>query len=141
LPCPPPGDLPNPGIKSTPPTLQVDSLASEPPGKPKTTGMGSLSLHQGVFLTQELNWALLHCRWILYQLSHQGSQSSVLPTKKAIAMITSASLCLRDSNSKPPVSTFFSFPGTKSFINRLLAPILCPKDFLKPLPYLRNKFI
>ena len=35
--------------------------------------MGSLSLLQGIFPTQELNRGLLHCRWILYQLSHQGS--------------------------------------------------------------------
>ena len=34
LPCPPPGDLPNPGIKFRSPTLQSDSLPSEPPGKP-----------------------------------------------------------------------------------------------------------
>ena len=34
LPCPPPGDLPNPGIKHRSPALQVDSLPSEPPGKP-----------------------------------------------------------------------------------------------------------
>ena len=33
LPCPPSGDLPNPGIKPRSPTLQVDSLPSEPPGK------------------------------------------------------------------------------------------------------------
>ena len=33
LPCPPPGDLPNPGIKSESPALQADSLPSEPPGK------------------------------------------------------------------------------------------------------------
>ena len=31
--------------------------------------MGSLSLLQKIFLTQESNWGLLHCRWILYQLS------------------------------------------------------------------------
>ena len=31
---PSPGDLPNPGIKPRSPTLQVDSLPSEPPGKP-----------------------------------------------------------------------------------------------------------
>ena len=31
------GDLPNPGIKTTSPALQVDSLPSEPPGKPITT--------------------------------------------------------------------------------------------------------
>ena len=35
LPCPPPGDLPNPGIKPRSPTLQADSLLSEPPAKPK----------------------------------------------------------------------------------------------------------
>ena len=29
-----PGDLPNPGIKPGSPTLQADSLLSEPPGKP-----------------------------------------------------------------------------------------------------------
>ena len=33
------------------------------------------SLLQGIFPTQELNQDLLHCRWILYQLSHQGSPS------------------------------------------------------------------
>ena len=35
--------------------------------------MGSLSLLQGIFLTQELIRGLLHCRQILYQLSYQGS--------------------------------------------------------------------
>ena len=37
------------------------------------TGVGSLSLLQEIFLTQELNLGLLHCRWIVYQLSYQGS--------------------------------------------------------------------
>ena len=38
LPFPPPGDLPNPGIKpasSVSPALQADSLPSEPPEKPQ----------------------------------------------------------------------------------------------------------
>ena len=35
LPCPPPGDLPNPGIDPTSPALRVDSLSADPPGKPK----------------------------------------------------------------------------------------------------------
>ena len=35
--------------------------------------MGSLSILQGIFLTQESNQALLHYRWIVYQLSYQGS--------------------------------------------------------------------
>ena len=70
-PFPSQGDLPDPGIKPRSPTLQVDSLPSEPPEKPKNTGVGILSLLQGIFLSQELTQGLLHCRRILYQLSHQ----------------------------------------------------------------------
>ena len=36
-------------------------------------GVGSLSLLQGIFPIQESNWGLLHCRWILYQLSDKRS--------------------------------------------------------------------
>ena len=39
----------------------------------QNTGVGSLSLLQGVFLTQGLNPGLPHCRQILYSLSHKGS--------------------------------------------------------------------
>ena len=38
---PPPGHLPNPGIESKSPALKVNSLSSEPPGKPKNTAVGS----------------------------------------------------------------------------------------------------
>ena len=68
-------DLSNPGIELKSPSLHVDSLPAEPQGKPKNTGVGILSLLQGIFLTQELNQGLLHCRQILYQLSYQGSPS------------------------------------------------------------------
>ena len=71
LPCPSPGDLPNPGVEPRSPTLQADSLPAEPQGKPRNTGVGSLSLPQQIFLIQELNWGLMHCRQILYQLSYQ----------------------------------------------------------------------
>ena len=72
---PPPGDLSNSGIKPRSPALQAYSSPAEPLGKPRNTGVGSLSLLQGIFLTQESNQGLLHCRWILYQLSYQGSPS------------------------------------------------------------------
>ena len=39
----------------------------------QNTGVGSLSLLQGIFPTQGWNPGLPHHRWILYQLSHQGS--------------------------------------------------------------------
>ena len=68
-PFPSPGDLPNPGIKHRSPALRVDSLPTEPQGKSKNTGVGSLSLLQQIFPTQESNQGLLHCRQILYQMS------------------------------------------------------------------------
>ena len=40
----------------------------------QNTGVGSLSLLQGIFPTQGLNPGLPHCEQILYQLSHKGSQ-------------------------------------------------------------------
>ena len=73
--CPPPGDLPDPGIEPRSPALQTDSLPSEPLGKPMNTGMGNVSLLQGIFPIQESNLSLLHCRWIFYQLSYQGSSN------------------------------------------------------------------
>ena len=61
------------GIELRSPALQVDSLPAESPGEPKNTGVGSLSLLQVIFPTLESNQDLLHCRQVLYQLSHQGS--------------------------------------------------------------------
>ena len=73
---PPAGDFPNPGIEPRSPTLSADSLSSEPLGKPKNTGVGSLFLLQGIFPTQKSNWGLLHCRQILYPLSYLILQGS-----------------------------------------------------------------
>ena len=39
----------------------------------QNTGVDSCSLLEGIFPTQGSNSGLPHCRWILYQLSHQGS--------------------------------------------------------------------
>ena len=50
-----------------------NSLLSEPLQKCMNTGEGSLSLLQGIIPIQESNWSLRPCRWILYQLSYQGS--------------------------------------------------------------------
>ena len=88
-PFPSPGVLPNPRIEPRSPTLQADSLPAEPQGepqvKPKNTGVGSLSLLQQVFPTQESNRGLLHCRRILYQLSYQGRPLSyIAPTERAV---------------------------------------------------------
>ena len=47
---PSPGDLPNPGIQPGSPTLQADSLLSEPPGTEPTSLM-SPALAGGFFTT------------------------------------------------------------------------------------------
>ena len=96
---PPPGDLPDLGIQPTSltsPELAGGSSPLEPPGKPdvanesetkvkvtqscptlcgpgQNSGMGSPLLLQGIFPTQGSNPGLLRCRWILYQLSYEGS--------------------------------------------------------------------
>ena len=44
----------------------------------KHTGVGCHALLQGILSTQGSNQGLLHCRQILYHLSHQGSHYSVL---------------------------------------------------------------
>ena len=54
-------------------SLQPHGLYSPWNSPNQNTGMGSLSLLQGTFLTQESNWGLLHCRQILYQLNYEGS--------------------------------------------------------------------
>ena len=83
----------HPGIETGSPTLQADSFWSEPTGKPMSYAIlrlkrklevGSLSLLQGNFLTQESNQGLLHCRRILYQLSYPGSPELTINVLKQI---------------------------------------------------------
>ena len=96
-PCPPPGDLPNTGIEPvsfTSPALadrffttlatwkwkSLSRVSLQPHGlyspwnsPGQNTGVGSLSLFQGIFPIQGSNPGLPHCRQILYQLSYKGS--------------------------------------------------------------------
>ena len=69
-------DLPDPGIKVGSPASQVDSLPTELSGKPYCflCVCMCLSLLQGIFPIRRLNPHLPHCRWLLYQLIHKGSQ-------------------------------------------------------------------
>ena len=58
----------------------------------KNTGMGSLSLLQGIFPSQGSNPGLPHCRWILYQLSHKGNPNSKDSRQKLIGWLGSDGL-------------------------------------------------
>ena len=54
-------------------SLKPHGLYSSWNSPSQNTGVGTFSLLQGSFPTQGLNPGLLHCRRILYQLSHKGS--------------------------------------------------------------------
>ena len=54
-------------------SLRLHGLYSPWNSPGQNTGVGSLSLLQGIFPTQGSYPGLPHCRWILYQLSHKGS--------------------------------------------------------------------
>ena len=90
LPCPPPRDLPNPGIKLGSPTLQQILYPLELPRKPRNTGVGKPTLLQGIFPTQESNWltsmTLVSCCCFIYVCSLIylvfGNPSSILLRKK-----------------------------------------------------------
>ena len=106
MPCPLPGDIPNSGIKPRPLTLQASSLPSEPSGKPKNTGVGSLSLLQGICPTQELNWGLLHCRWIL-ECSNYQTVALISCANKVILKILQARLQQYVNHELPDVQSGF----------------------------------
>ena len=53
--------------------LRPNGLYSPRNSPGQNNGVDNLSLLQGIIPTQGLNPALPHCRWFLYQLSHQGS--------------------------------------------------------------------
>ena len=70
----------------------------------RNTGVKGHSLLQGVFLTQGSNPGLLHCGWILYRLSHQGS-----PLKHCVTLKW-ASVILPWPNSKVKVTLQRNLP-------------------------------
>ena len=101
------------------PTLQVESLPAEPQGKPKHTGVGSLSLLQQIFLTQESNQDLLHCRQILYPLRYQESPATEVTKAMADAcwcMAKPIQYCkVKKNNNNKIKKKFFKLFSKKKF--------------------------
>ena len=86
LPFPPPGDLPNPGIKPSSPTLQVDSLPSEPPGKAHGVGKSQTQLSNwraktwigASFLTEEFQDTGVYTYVYFEEVLHPASHCTVV---------------------------------------------------------------
>ena len=115
FPRPPPGVLPNPGIEPKSPVLQADSLPSQTPGKPKSTAVGSLSLLQWIFPTQESNRGLLHYRRFLYQRSYQGSPGLTLKPINRIKYNKLHTMCENASTTYFSLKRFSFHPQEPSF--------------------------
>ena len=88
------------------------------------TGVGSLSLLQGIFPSQGLNPGLTHCRWILYQLSHKGSPYTLKVKVKLLSPVRLFVTLWTVACQAPPPSTGFSRQGYCSPTR-----LLCPWDF------------
>ena len=71
--------------------LQPHGLYSSRNSPSQNSGVGNLSLLQGIFATQGSNPGLLHCRQILYQLSYQGTYS--FPNFEPVCCSMSGSNC------------------------------------------------
>ena len=74
---------------------------------------GSLSLLQGIFLTQELHWCLLPCRQIFYQLSdHGGPRTLHTYVSSAAGLICRLGTCgVRDQLELQPGKPFSVWVG------------------------------
>ena len=99
----------------------------------QNTGVGSLSLLQGIFPTQGLNPGLLHCRQILYHLSHKGSPDSTISQSVqslsyvrlfATPWITACQASLSITNSQILLKLMSIEPVMPS--NHLCPPLLLP---------------
>ena len=123
-------DLPNRGTEPRSPPSQTDSLLTEPPGKPRNTGVGSLSLPQRIFPTQEWTQGLLHCRQMLYQQSYQGSSIWRKTVKASLPHINS-----RQFGGVIP-SSFYP-PGSPEILLGLITAQLLP--LTKPASFLQNQ--
>ena len=98
----------------------------------QNTGVGCLSLLQRIFPTQGSNPGLLHCRWILYQLSHKGSPLLKSQKQKLGVGSKSRVLCMPPACStttgmgKPPKPPFWIHPWAHLYLHPTLRNEVAP---------------
>ena len=81
--------------------------------------MLSLSLLQGILLTQEWNWGLLHCRRIHYQLSYQRSPGLCIVEFSPQINVTPQNIKEAKNHSMLGETAFLADFGKKKFASRL----------------------
>ena len=108
-------------------SLQPHGLYSSWNFPGQNTGVGSLSLLQGIIPTQELNGGLPHYRRILYQLSYQGSPELSPEVCSHLCPVSQCYYLTISSSVIPFFSCLQSFPASKSFSSELALRIKWPK--------------
>ena len=81
-------------------SLRLYGLHSPRNSPGQNTGVGSLFLLQGIFPTQGLNPGLLHCRRILYQLSHKGDPPCYMNSLISSTTLWGSCHCLHFAETK-----------------------------------------
>ena len=101
----------------------------------QNTGVGSRSLLQGIFPglphCRQLNLGLLHCKWILYQLSHQGKLGSRF-SPGPLSAIPGGLLPLQ------PCTVPWAWSPGSPFPEKMVSPFtpwdLCLEENMDPVP-------
>ena len=127
--CPPPGDLPNPGIEPRSPTLQVDSLPTKPPRKPRLVeyiqkGFGETSTP--AFMSRQGSCSPERGR------DPQSSHSKLEPNSLAFPC---PCLTLTPPAKVPPWGDreTFLLSANFFFLHPTAAPYSCPHSSVEPL--------
>ena len=109
-------------------------LPSEPPWKSMNTGVGSLSLLQGIFMTWELDWGLQLWRQILCQLSYQGSPERRFSSVQfSFSVMSDSSQPMNHSTPGHPVQHQLS-EFTQTHVHRVSDAIQPSHPLLSPFP-------
>ena len=95
----------------------------------KSTGVGFHLLLQGIFLTQGSNPGFLHCRQMLYHLSHQGSLKEKERTNVCLFVYFSLSL----HSLVLVIQNFFTLSPELIITQRTAQLKLCTKDCIKTI--------
>ena len=101
--------------------------------------MGCLPLLQGIFPTQGLNQSLLHCKQILYYLSHQGSPYSIVVYYKILSVVLCACMLSRFSPVRLCYPMDHSLPGFSR--QEYWSGLLCPPPRDLPCPWIELAFL
>ena len=120
LPCPPPGDLPNPGIEPRSPALEADSLPSEPTGKPKKDHTTYKVYHNDYVALYCLPPQLLNTCFLTSLSQIPPAEPSCLPSSAPIH--SSSHSHMPSAPSFLPAMDFPASPITSTLSNTLFSP-------------------